>query len=487
MAEQEKSASSQDLSGKAAKGAVWSTIDRFGMMVLIFSVNLVLARLLTPADFGIIGMLAIFMSVSQVFVDGGFGSALIQKKQPSQSDYSTVFYWNLMISIGLYICLFIISPWVGEFYRMPLLSSVLRGIGLTLIVSSVYTIQMTRLRKQMNFKKLAVCNLTSYFTGGLVGIGMAFNGFGVWSLVGMQIGYYSMGVVLLAVVTRWLPSWSFSKSTVKELFGFGGFILGANILQEISKNIQGVVIGRKFSAAQMGLYSQAHKFDSVTSNTLPLVVGQVMYPVFSELQFDKVRLAAALSKSVRLISFLSFPLIGLLIIIAEPLIGLLYGDKWIPCTAYYRIFCIGGFFTTLININFYVVAALGYSKTLFKWSFYKWGFLLTGILVGMNFGIDGIIWAVVLSNINIYFVNSCLACRQLGVSLISQVKDWGRNMVIVFLSGIMAVGFSMVTGFSPWISGLVFVIAFAVLVFFLNRDDFSQAKDISVRLLGKIR
>ena len=155
MAEQEKSASSQNLSGKAAKGAVWSTIDRFGMMVLIFSVNLVLARLLTPADFGIIGMLAIFMSVSQVFVDGGFGSALIQKKQPSQSDYSTVFYWNLMISIGLYICLFIISPWVGEFYRMPLLSSVLRGIGLTLIVSSVYTIQMTRLRKQMNFKKLA--------------------------------------------------------------------------------------------------------------------------------------------------------------------------------------------------------------------------------------------------------------------------------------------------------------------------------------------
>lgn len=412
----------ESLGHKAAKGAVWASIEKFSMMGLQFGVNLILARLLLPADFGAIGMLAIFIAVSQVLIDGGFGSALIQKKNPTQTDYSTIFFWNLAFSSFLYLILFLCAPLIADYYDMPILSGVLRGIGISLITNSVVAVQRVRLQKSLAFKTLAITNLSAYIFGSVIAIIMAYYNTGVWSLVAMQVISSVMAVLVLALLTHWTPTLCLSRQSMRELFGFGGYIMAATMLQEICRNIQGIIIGKKFSATQMGYYSQAYKLDHITSYSIPQVIVQVMYPVFSSIQDDLKRLNEMVLLNMRVIAFTIFPILSILIIIAQPLISLLYGDKWLPSAPYFQVLCVGGFFLCLQNVNFYAVASVGKSKSLFKWSFYKWGVMLVALLVGMNFGMYGILWGMVLSSLNIFLVNAYLASKHTKLTLLKQLQ-----------------------------------------------------------------
>lgn len=405
-----------NISRKATRGTIWADIDRFGNMAIQFGVNLIMARLLAPSAFGAIGMLTIFIAVSQTLIDGGFGSALIQKKEPTDKDYNTVFSLSLATSIFLYAIIWLIAPWVGEFYRMEELSDVLRAIGLMLIIGVPVTLQNNKLRKNLRFISLAICNISSMCIGGALGLIAAFNGGGVWALVVMMLSNYFMQAVSMTLATRWIPRPGLCKQSLKKLFGFGGYILAASVLQETCKNLQGLIIGRQFSATVMGFYAQAQKLDLICSYSLPQVIVQVMYPVYSTLQDDQPQLVRMVNNNVRLIAFLIFPLMVTMMILAPWLIQFLYGTKWLPSVPYFQILCIGGMFVCLQNVNFYAVAASGHSRTLFLWSFYKWGFLLAGLLIGMLFGIYGILTAIVLSNINIYVVNALLADKHVGYS-----------------------------------------------------------------------
>ena len=412
----------ESLGHRAASGAIWASIDRFGSMGLQFVVNLILARILTPADFGMIGMLAIFIAVSQTLIDSGFASALIQKKNPTQTDYSTIFFWNIVFSSILYLILYIVAPYIAHFYLMPMLSEVLRVIALNLIITGVLAIQKTRLQKTLAFKTICVVNISSYVCGASLGIYMAHHSCGVWSLVWMQIIYSLISVLLLSVITRWKPSITISIESLKELFGFGGFIMAANILQTVCQNLQGLIIGKKFSASQMGYFSQAYKLDQITSYSIPQVIVQVMFPVFSSIQDNRDRLNNLVLLTLRVIAFIVFPILSVLIIVAETLIHDLYGEIWVACTPYFRILCIGGYFVCLQNITFYAVAAIGKSRSLFIWSFYKWGFLLTALVVGMCFGMYGILWGMVASSLNIYLTNAILAQKHNHLPIINQLS-----------------------------------------------------------------
>lgn len=411
----------ESLGHKATSGVVWASVDRFANMGLQFVINLIMARLLLPSDFGAIGMLTIFLAVSATLVDGGFNSALIQKKESSQTDFSTIFFWGIGLAAVIYLFLFIAAPWIGDFFNMPILKNVLRVIGLIVIGNSITSIQSTRLRKLLEFKKLAIVNISSYFLSGALGIWMAYNGFGVWSLVAQQLSSSAITIVMLLTVTRWLPSLEFSKKSFRELFSFGGYILAANVLQEICKNFQGIIIGRRFSATQMGYFSQAHKLDLVTSYSLPQTIVTVMYPVYSTLQDERERLISILAMNIRVIAYVIFPMLALLILLAEPIITGLYGAKWYAAIPYYQILCVGGMFVCLQNVNFYAIAACGKSKALFRWSFYKWSFLLAALFIGSIFGMKGLLWGMVLSNLNIYVVNASLSQRYVGYPLLSQL------------------------------------------------------------------
>ncbi len=453
-------------------------------MVLQFTVNLILARLLLPEDFGAIGMLAIFIAVSQVLIDGGFGSALIQKKNPSQTDYSTIFYWNILFSSFLYLILFILAPYIGKFFSMPVLSGVLRGIGLTLIINSIFTLQKIRLQKRLEFKRIAISNLSSYIIGAASATVMAYHGSGVWSLVAMQIIYGVVFILVLWMVTKWTPSLCFSVKSLRELFGFGGYILFANILQETCKNLQGIIIGRKFSANQMGYFSQAYKLDQITSYSIPQVIVQVMYPVYSSLQDDRERLNEIVAMNMRVIAFLIFPVIGLLILIAEPLIVFLYGEKWLPSVPYFQVLCVGGFFVCLQNVNFYAVAAVGKSKQLFYWSFYKWGFLLCALIIGMNFGMYGILWGMVLSNFNIFMVNSLLASNFNGLTVISQLKCIMFSLLMTIVSVIVAYVIWFIS--KIWLISIIIYFAFYFVIGFIIRyKPLFESMELLTRLIHR--
>ena len=464
----------KSLEKKAFSGAIWTSFDKMGTMALQFLVNIVLARLLMPSDYGCIGMLAIFVVVSQTIIDGGFGSALIQKKEPTQIDYSTIFYWNILFAFGLYVVLFVISPYVAYFYRMPILCDLLRVMGINLIINSLGIIQINRQRKQLAFKRIALINIFSYILAAVIAVGMAYGGYGVWSLVAMQLLFSLFSVSLFWIVTKWKPSLCFSLDSMKELFRFGGYLLFASIFQEICRNLQGLIIGRRFSSVEMGLYAQAKKLDDVASQALPNIIVQVIFPVYSQIQDDLEQTRQVLRINIRIIGFVTFPLMALLIVIAEPLIEFLYGHKWDAAVPYFQILCVGGMFACLQNVNYYAVAAQGKSNALFAWSLYKWGMLLLLLLVGMFWGINGILWGMVISSLNIYLVNAALVAKYISYSVWRQFVDILPIALITVIVGCSIYVINSYWEFHFIFQSLLFIVAYLGLAYIcrlaVNKD-----------------
>ncbi len=424
----------ESIGKQVARGTLWSGVDKFGGMALQFISNLVLARILMPSDYGAIGMLMIFIAVSQVIIDGGFGSALIQKKSPTQTDYSTIFLWSVGLGALLYLILFLCAPLIARFYSMPELSSVLRVVAMSIVLMAMSSIQINRLQKQLGFKAIAAGNISAQIVGATVGIWMA----GVWSLVGSWLSSAASRVVILFLASRWLPSPVFSLRSLRELFSFGGYLFLANVLETVCKNLQGLVIGKKFSAAQLGYFSQAQKLDNITSYAIPQVIATVMYPVFSRFQDDRRRIVEIMNMDVRVIAFMLFPVFTILILEAAPVIELLYGAKWLPAAPFYRILCVGGYFYCLNNITFYAVAACGKSRQLFFASIAKWGCLALFLLIGMNFGMTGIVWSLSVSYINIFLINAALAWKYVGNPVHSVIRQFLPVLALALAAGVAA-------------------------------------------------
>lgn len=414
----------ENLKKKTVSGMIWSALQRFGTMGISFVSNIVLARLLTPDDYGCIGMLAIFITVSNTFVDGGFGSALIQKKEPTQKDYSTIFWLNLFMSVVIYGILYISAPAVSRFYDIPLLSSVLRVQGIVLIIDALNIVQTNQLRKSINFKRLAVIYIASQIVGAVCAIVLAYMGWGVWALVAQQIIASSITSVILWVMNRWLPQLCFSFDSFKQLFSFGGFILASNLINTFCNNVQGLLIGKFFNPAILGYYTQAYKLEDVASHSISSVVEQVAYPVFSKVQSDNDGLKNVIYRLILSIAYVTFPMMLILVLIAEPLIGLLYGEKWLPSVPYFQIICIGGIAVCLQGVTYLAIASIGKSKELFLWTIIKRGLGMILLIAGMVlFGMNGLLWGFVLSCWSVTFINAYLVSKYIKYGLWQQIKD----------------------------------------------------------------
>lgn len=472
---------------KTTLGVFWAGIDKFGVVLLQFVINLVLARLLTPGDFGCISMILIFVAVSQTLIDGGFGAALIQKIDATQRDYSTIFYWNALFSVGLYLIIYAAAPNVATFFRMPLLEDLLRVLGIVIIINSLSLVQRTILRKAINFKVIAIVDIIAYGVSAGIAIYLAHRNFGAWSIVGMQLSIASISTTLFWLLSKWRPSLTFSFNSLKSLFSYGGFLLIASIMQDVCTHIQGVVIGRRFSAAETGLYSQAKKMDEVASMTLPAVFCQVLFPIYSEKQNNISELRGMLSQNMKMISFIIFPLMMLLIIVAKPLFILLYGNQWIDAVPYFQILCVGGFFSALYNFNYYAVAAVGKSKALFYWGCYKWGILLVFLLIGASFSMMGVLIAMVASNINIYLTNALLAQKYVGYRLRQQIIDVIPTLLTTIICGAVIYPIYLLTGLHWLLCCVIFVIIYLIISHIFKLDGFSYIKSFIVSRLSKRR
>ena len=330
------------LKQKTISGIIWSAVQRFGTMIISFVSNIVLARLLTPDDFGCIGLLAIFIVVANVFVNGGFAAALIQKPNPSKEDYSTVFIWNILVSMLFYLGLYLAAPYIAVFYSIPLLSAVLKVQGIILIINALSAIHLSVLRKNLQFKEMSIIQIIAISISVATAIVLALKGWGVWALVAQQLLNSAITTILLWFVCSWKPELFFSWRSFRQLFDYGAFLLLSDILNSICDNIQGLVIGRRFTAGDMGYYSQAKKLEEVPTQSISQVVSLVSFPVFAKLQNDKQKLYVAVRKSLMSMNFLNFPLMILLVVVAEPLLTLLYSDRWLDAIPYFRILCISG-------------------------------------------------------------------------------------------------------------------------------------------------
>lgn len=468
---------------KVVKGTAWASIDRFGTMGFQFIINLVLARLLCPADFGTVGLLYIFINVSQVLVDSGFASALIQKKEPTQIDYSTIFLWNIIVSVALYIVLYMSAPYIAEFYRVDKLNVILRVLGLSLIVNAFLTIQQNRLTKQLEFRKLALIHLSSYVLSATISINLALYEFGVWSIVAYQLSQAIFVAFFLWLSTKWLPSFVFSVHSFKRLFRFGGYLLASNLMQTVGQNIQGIIIGRKFSTVQMGYYSQAQKLGTISCNSLPAILVAVMYPVYSSMQDDLKLLSSTIQQNLRVIAFIVFPVLCLLIIISEPLIQLLFGSEWMPVVPYFRILCVGGIFTCIHNILYYAIAAVGKSRELFFWGIIKWAVIIVLLFIGMHFGMDGLLWSMTCGEFVIFIINAYLTSRFCGVSMLLLLNIVFRYAGYVLLISMPILFLAKYTDLHPFVSGGIFVILYYITSALMKLQAFSAASN----LLQKVR
>ncbi len=434
----------ENLKEKTVFGMMWSAVGKVGTLAINFLSNLVLARILMPEDFGAIAMLAIFLAVSSIFIQGGLGTALIQKKNPDRLDYSTVFYWNLAFSLLFYLILYVAAPFIADFYELPLVKPLLRVQSLVLIIQSFSIVQVTQLMKQMNFKALAIRNMASAFAGTLIAIPMALRGFGAWSLVASAITAAIVNVLLLWKMSSWRPTWEFSLESLKNLFSFGGLMLLSSLVETLYTNLQGLIIGKRFSANDLGYFSQAKKLEEVPVTGLASIVNDVTFPAFSTLQDDRTRLLEGMRKSTKALTFLNFPMMILLIIIAQPLITLLYGSKWETATPYFQILCVSGLIYAVNALNTNVIKSLGKGKIYFVIQIIKRSIGIAMIFIGIRFGLYGLLWAVAsVSYIN-FLISALVNNKLINYGFFKQIGDFGGYFLLAVFVGAITYGLGLV-------------------------------------------
>lgn len=414
--------SGASLKKKATSGVIWTAIQKYFNIAIRFISGIILARLLNPEDYGCIGMLAIFMSLAEISIDAGFGSALIQKKAPSQTDYSTVFYFNLAMSALAYVILYLCAPLIARFYHIPLLSDVLQVQGMILFIYALKVIQFNQLRKNLRFKIIAIASIVASIISLSVTVVMAYRGFGVWSLVAQEILLALIPMLIYWVSTKWRPSFVFSVKSMKELFSFGGYVLLSNVLNKASGQLNGLLIGRLYNPATMGYFSKASSTENLASTSVSSIMTQVTYPLYAAKQDNKAELVNIIRRITMTISFVTTPMMLLLCLIAKPLFVLLYSEKWLPCVPYFQLLCVAGIAVCLQSVNNQSLAAIGKSKLMFKWTLVKKAIEITlivsGILIG---GVYGLLIAMVIDNWIIYFINAYNVSKHIGYPLKTQI------------------------------------------------------------------
>ena len=361
----------ESLKKKTVHGVLWSTLERFSVQGIQFVVMIIMARMLTPNDYGLVGMLAVFIAVSQSLVDSGFSQALIRKQDRTEIDNSTVFYFNLVVGLILYGILFAAAPLIADFYNEPQLIPITRVIGLSVLFNSLVVVQRALLTIKIDFKTQAKAALTAAISSGAVGIWMASSGYGVWSIVTQQLINLGINTLLLWVLSHWRPQLIYSWKSFYELFGFGSKLLVSGLIDTIYRNIYLIVIGKVFSASDLGYYTRAHQFTDFPSSNLTGIIQRVTYPVLCSIQNEDERLANVYRRFLRISAFVIFPLMMGLAAVAEPLVLTLLKEQWLFTATLLSIICFQMMWYPIHAINLNLLQVKGRSDLFLKLEIYK--------------------------------------------------------------------------------------------------------------------
>lgn len=350
----------------AVHGVIWTMAEKYSSQIVQFVIQIVLARLLTPTEYGLIGVLAIFIAISTVFIDGGFSAALVQYKDRNDRDVSTVFYLNVGLATLIYLILFFCAPWIAEFYDAPILTSIVRVYCLTLIINSFASTSQTLLTINLDFKTTTKISLVAGVISGIIGIALAYYGFGVWALVWQSISWAVVSTLLTFLLVKWWPKAGFSKDSFKRLFSFSSRLFAANMISAIYDKIFGAIIGKMFNKAALGFYDRALSFNVLLNNNVTHVLGRVSYPLLSQIQDDDERLMNIYKRYIAISAFMTFPLMMLLCGIAKPLILGLLTAKWADSIILLQVLTFGFLWDGVIVSNLNLIKVKGRSDLVLR-------------------------------------------------------------------------------------------------------------------------
>lgn len=425
------------LARKVLTGLSWTFAQQFGTQFISFGASIILARILLPEEFGLIGILAIFMSVGNVLINAGLTTSLIRTENPDRRDYSTVFFINLIGSIVVYWIIFFTAPLIARFFRQPALIDIARVYTIVFIINAFSGVQLARLTKQMDFKTQLTVQLPSLIISSLLGVYLAYSGYGVWSLVWMYLCQALLSALQLWFRTGWRPDFIFDRQRFAHHFNFGYKLMLSGIIDTIYNNAYNIIIGRMYPAAQLGYYTRALSARQLPIQNLSSALDKVTFPVFASIYNEKDRLKTAYRKIMQQVVFWVAPTLIILAILAKPLFVFLFTDKWLPAVPYFQILCIPGVLYPLHSYNLNILNVMGRSDLFFKLELIKKAFITIGILTAIPFGIYGLLYFQIISSFFSYFVNSWYSGRMIAYGMKEQIKDILPIILLALITGIM--------------------------------------------------
>ena len=441
----------QNTKSKVLSSLLWKFMERGGTQGIQFIVQIVLARILLPNDYGIISLIAIFITIANVFVQSGFNTALIQKKDANETDFSSVFYLSLFVAALLYVTLFSTAPFIANFYDTPQLVAVLRVLSITLFFGAFNSIQNAVISKKMQFKKLFFSSLGSMILSGMIGIVLAYAGFGVWALVAQQLINQFSIIVILWFTIKWRPKLIFSFERIKELFSYGWKLLVSSLIDTLDKNLRSLIVGKIYSPSMLGFYNRGDQFPQLIVSNINGSIQSVMLPALSSEQNNKQRVKEMVRRSIITSSFLVLPMMIGLAVIGEPLVKILLTDKWLPCVPFLQVFCLSYALWPIHTANLQAINALGRSDIFLKLEIIKKIIGLAILGISMFFGVYGIAIGTLISGIICTFINAYPNLKLLNYSYTEQIKDITPSLILSLIMGCASYSIKWF-GMSAWLT-----------------------------------
>lgn len=445
---------------KIKSGFIWSALDSLGTQAIALATSLVLANILGPAVFGLIAMLAIFIAVANVFINSGFNAALIRKTDRDESDFATTFYFSLGVSIGCYLLLFFCAPYIAQFYQQPELTTLTRVVALVVVINTFSAIPIVKLSVSLNFKTQAKCNFIALTCSSLLALALAYFDHGVWALVAQQLALAIINVLMLNILVPWRPKRKFSKESFKNLFGFGSKLLLSGLLDTIYNNIYSLIIGKQFTAVQLGLFNQANRLSSLPAVTLTGVIQKVTFPMLSAIQHDTKKLDASYLLTLQFAAVVIFPVMFGLCIIAKPLIEILLGQEWQGTAELVSIITMALVLYPIHAINLNMLQVKGRSDLFLKLEIIKKITITLILVVTVPMGIKAMCIGMVVSSYLALFINTYYTGK---LSSLTAYKQLIALLPIALITAFSAfLGYSVGMNFSSNIIQIITMLGVAL-------------------------
>lgn len=475
---------------QVARGFIWSGVERFSVQGIGFLLSIIIARIVSPSAYGLIVMIQVFLSFSQIFIDGGFVNALIQKKDRTNIDYYTVFLFNMVMAIVLYGLFFIAAPLIANFYEEPQLTPLTRVIALNLIISSLSIVQRAKLTIELDFKTQTKAGIYSVIISGILGVICAYSGMEVWALVIQGLVGQLIISLSLMYFSRWMPKMQFSMVSFKKMFNYGSKLMANNIITSIYINLANLIIGKRYSAADLAFYNRGFTLTQFPSVNIAEVMNRIIFPVLSRVQDDRKQLVDNYVKYLHLSNYIILPLMALLIVLAHPLIDVLLTEKWIPAVPYIQIYSLNFMLYAWMLQAGNPVAAVGHSGILLKYQFVKRAFSFVVLIATVGISVKAVCWGVFASSVFEVVINMYVLKKDIGVKFRDQISSQLDVIFSVCLVGLLVYVWTLLTAnvyFQLFVGGALGLAVYLSLTFLFNLREKEMIRQLYANAISRIR